>query len=720
MIQVQIECPIKVYQILYNLPKDINLIIAIGGRGSGKTYNISQWAAEEATIKRKRIVVLRDEKSLIKESILNEIWQRYDTANETGILDQHFIKNDTELKDRETGKTLIYTKGFRASSLQQKTNLKGSSDIDIAIIEEGEDVRDKDKFYTFIDSLRKEGVIVVVILNVPDIQHFIIKQYFNCYQIEEGYFNIEPKQIPGFLCIKTTYKDNPFLPSHIVDRYKGYGDVNNSLYDKFYYMTAILGYSSTGRKGQILTKVKPIKLQDYLKLPFKEIYGQDFGTASPAGMVGVKFDSNNCYVRELNYMPMSILEIAKTYCRLDFNFSDKIICDSAEPDSIEKLQKGWCKAELSEDDFINYPKLTRGFNVIPCVKGVGSVNAGIALLNSMNIYAVEESTNLWNEIYNYVYDRDKNGNYTSDPIDEYNHCFVAKTLITTDNGNIKISKIKEGDKILTSEGFKKVLKTFNNGLKQTNKYLIQLDTFNISLQCTPDHKIKTTQGWIKISELQSGMMVYLNSHLMVKHINYIRVKSIFQEVVKECTSLFGNFMKGKYQIIIRFITKMKTLGITILKILKLKKNPNINQTMQKKDLITIQNGWKNFGKKELKRPNNGIIQKMVNNGIENNKKKIGIKENLRSIFVKNAVKNLNRNVFKNQNIVIKTVGLVHCEVAENKMVYDLMIEDCHEYYANGILVHNCIDPLRYVVQNGRPKNSTNKPMMGKNYHKSSY
>jgi hypothetical protein len=24
-----------------------------------------------------------------------------------------------------------------------------------------------------------------------------------------------------------------------------------------------------------------------------------------------------------------------------------------------------------------------------------------------------------------------------------------------------------------------------------------------------------------------------------------------------------------------------------------------------------------------------------------------------------------------------------------------MVEDCHEYFANGILVHNCIDALRY-------------------------
>tara|TARA_R100000544_G_scaffold37136_1_gene27315 strand:- start:88 stop:1521 length:1434 start_codon:yes stop_codon:yes gene_type:complete len=36
--------------------------------------------------------------------------------------------------------------------------------------------------------------------------------------------------------------------------------------------------------------------------------------------------------------------------------------------------------------------------------------------------------------------------------------------------------------------------------------------------------------------------------------------------------------------------------------------------------------------------------------------------------------------------------------AGNQRVYDLMVEDCHEYYANGILVHNCIDAMRYLAQ----------------------
>ena len=38
-----------------------------------------------------------------------------------------------------------------------------------------------------------------------------------------------------------------------------------------------------------------------------------------------------------------------------------------------------------------------------------------------------------------------------------------------------------------------------------------------------------------------------------------------------------------------------------------------------------------------------------------------------------------------QNIVQKTV---HINL-EEKIVYNITVEDCHEYFANNVLVHNC-------------------------------
>ena len=58
-------------------------------------------------------------------------------------------------------------------------------------------------------------------------------------------------------------------------------------------------------------------------------------------------------------------------------------------------------------------------------------------------------------------------------------------------------------------------------------------------------------------------------------------------------------------------------------------------------------------------------------------------------------------------INIQKQKLVQLNVGDNyfETVYDFEVEDKHEYFANGILVHNCIDGIRYVALN-RLKKST--------------
>lgn len=427
------------FSILYQLPPDINVIVAIGGRGGSKTYEVSKFIAYSATIKRKRCVVLRDEKEAIRESILAEVLQRYDTADEYGHLSQEFDRMDTGIKDKKTGEMVVFTKGFRASDNKKKTNLKGVSNIDIAVIEEAEDIRDVDKFNTFADSIRKEGALIIIILNTPDINHWIIQRYFNLEpakdqdgQVIDGMFNIIPKKLKGFHCIQTDYTKNPHLSNTVKERYSDYGNPKSELYNPFYYYTAILGYASTGRKGQVIKHAKPIKRDDYFDLPYKEIYGQDFGTASPAGMIGVKIHKNRVYARMINYKPMSTLSIGKLYCEMKFNISDRIVADHADSNAIKLLKNGWKPQDLSDEDLRKFPALTRGFYVIECVKGPDSVRDGIRLLEGMELYIVEEDKEFWNEILNYIYAKDKNGNYTDDPIDDYNHLIDPLRYVVQD------------------------------------------------------------------------------------------------------------------------------------------------------------------------------------------------------------------------------------------------------------------------------------------------
>ncbi|MBL7738707.1 MAG: phage terminase large subunit [Chitinophagaceae bacterium] len=432
MPEVVIKC-LDPFKPLYDLPEGTNIVVLIGGRGGGKTYEASKCAAYSSTIKNKRIVVLRDEKELVRESILNEILLRYDTANSSGYLSRYFDRLDTGIKSKSTNEMLVFTKGFRASSTDKSANLKSISNIDIAIVEEAEDIRDENKFNTFADSIRKEGSVIIIILNTPDINHWIVKRYFNLELVEDGYFRLIPKNIKGFMCIQTSYKDNPYLPAHIVSNYENYGNPESHLYNKHYYLTSILGLASTGRKGQIITKAKHIKLDDYLALPYKEVYGQDFGTASPAGLIGAKIHRNTIWLREMNYKPMDALAIAKMYCTLKFSAGDRIVADSADDKACTRLESGWQGHELSDEDFSLYPQLRNGFNIIRARKGADSIEYGLNLLCGMNIFITEESVNFWNETFNYVYAQDKWGNYTNDPIDDFNHLWDPARYVVLDH-----------------------------------------------------------------------------------------------------------------------------------------------------------------------------------------------------------------------------------------------------------------------------------------------
>lgn len=417
------------YMELYDLPKDVNMVILIGGRGSGKTWSACQKAEDEITVKDRRVAILRDEAVTIRESILNDVFKVYDDGVLMGRFDQSkYDKSAKGIRNKDTGNWVLFTKGFRASSTAKKSNLKGVSDTDTSIIEEADDIRDFKKFNTFKDSIRTKGRLFIVILNTPDIHHWIVKRYFNKEeaigpdgQPIDGFFKITPKNIPSVRVIQTTYKQNPYLEDELRRDYDAAGDPNSERYDPEYYFGDILGYASSGRKGQILKKVKPITLAEYMAIPYREYYGQDFGTAAPAGTVGVKIHRNKSWARQINYKPKEAIELGKMYCDLKFNIADEITADSAEPQTIKLLHDGWSIDKLDEEDFRKYPQLAIGWNIKGVRKPKGSVNFGLDTMIGMDLYAVEESTDLWEEIVNYIWKVDKDDKATGDPMDGNDH-----------------------------------------------------------------------------------------------------------------------------------------------------------------------------------------------------------------------------------------------------------------------------------------------------------
>ena len=413
-------------------------------------------------------------------------------------------------------------------------------------------------------------------------------------------------------------------------------------------------------------------------------YSLDWGYSNdPTALVACYKSGQQYYFDELIYQTkLTNSDIIDKLIKLGVSEYSDIIADSAEPKSIEDLRR-------------------RGFSVSPAKKGPDSIRASISLLQEIHFKVTENSTNLIKELRNYCWDVDRDGNKMQNPVDDNNHCFIGETLITTNKGLVRIDEIKVNDLVLTSNGYKKVLKVFNNGLQQVVNYSIQNDIFNVTLVSTKEHKIKTTKGWKQISKLKSGQMVYLHKDLTEKNIIYTQKKDTFLKVVIDFIKLFMNHLMAKYLKAIKFITRIPILGIIILITWNVLKSINTYLNMVSKGLKTILNGLNLFMKKVLSPLKNGISQMLVKSGIQNMVKKFMLKEYLINIYAKYVKKNIKQSIQEEQNTVIKIAKLKHLELGESYLanVYDLMIEDEHEYFANGLLVHNCIDALRYLAMN---------------------
>ena len=429
--------PLPKYKILYDLPKNTWMVINIGGRGGAKSYESSKYVTLKAICEGKRTVVLRDEKISITESILNEIKNRFSEINDKsmGYFSQSFDMQENALKKRVEVKTkdpsegsLIFTKGFKASSGDKVAHLKSISDVDIALIEELEDIRDEEKFNTFADSIRNEGSIIMINSNVNSKDHWFIKRYFKLEPTDhEGYFKLVPKNIEGIVYIMTDYTDNPHLTDRIINKYRAYGDPTSEFYDLHYYLTAILGYASSGLKGAIYKGWNRISLEEYNNLDYNKYYYLDWGTNDECAIGEVKIHNRTMLVKGLHYKPTTkkdqlVIDVAVFLAQKGFTQKELIVCDSSQPQSIIQLQ-GYERGSIDEYLFEKYPQLAKGFNTVGVPKPAGSVYEGIKMLKGYDVYIVEdeESEHIWNEYLEYMWEIDKDGKPTDQPIDKKNH-----------------------------------------------------------------------------------------------------------------------------------------------------------------------------------------------------------------------------------------------------------------------------------------------------------
>ena len=687
------------YQALWQ-PRTRYFLIT-GGRGSAKSFTVGLWACNMLlAYKNWKVLFTRYTLSSANISVIPEFREKIDLL---GVGDE-FNMTNAQIGHKVTKSEIIFS-GIKTSSGNQTAKLKSIPGLNVFIVDEAEEFVSEKDFDTIDESIRMPDTpnLVILVMNPQDVEHWIWKRWFEkSHRMEmiDGH-SIPISTHPDITHIHTTYLDN----YHNIS--KDYIAKIDAIKTKSpeAYAHRFLGKWLDKKQGVIFPNW--VEGEFDTSLPFA--YGLDFGFyPDPLALVKVAVDTtaNKIYVKEIIYEQSLSYDMVVTKIRNEVETDAMIVADTSEPRLIDAL-------------------LSNGMNVNKTEKYAGSVVDGIKRMLDFTIVVTEESYNMKHELRNYIWNDKK----SSTPLDADNHCFVGETLITTNKGLKRIDQMQVNDYVLTSNGFQRVLLKHCNGLKQVNKYLIQFDTFLLSLTCTKDHLIKTSQGWKQIQELKKGMKIYLIKSSTGKNITSIQTKGIFLKELKECTLKFGNFITVKFLKIIMFIIKMAIQGITTLQTLNALKPQSIYQNTENKEPLKIKNGLKTFRKKELQLHQNGINHQRELNGIDNtqiivtldtkhtgNGVALFVQKYLLKIvamlnFVQTNVSQhiegvselmtLKRNVlFAKENLLLtniqeQNVVAINVEELKEVKVYDLMIENNHEYFANGVLVHNCIDALRY-------------------------
>lgn len=202
-----------------------------------------------------------------------------------------------------------------------------------------------------------------------------------------------------YVTIHSTYKDNPYLTKEQV------GAIEKNKNDANWWR--VYGEGETGGvEGNVYPQYEVI---DELPETFTgRCIGLDFGFVNdPTAIVDIRFEGWNLYVDLLCYETGLLNSAIADYLTSQGLNRVVTVCDSAEQKSIVELQQRRIKA-------------------IPCVKGRGSISAGIAQVSQFKLHVTKRSVKMLDELDNYKWIKDEaTDTYTNEPIDAWNHSLDA-------------------------------------------------------------------------------------------------------------------------------------------------------------------------------------------------------------------------------------------------------------------------------------------------------
>lgn len=215
-------------------------------------------------------------------------------------------------------------------------------------------------------------------------------------------------------------------------------------------------------------------------------------------------------------------------------------------------------------------------------------------------------------------------------------CFHKDSLVTTVTGKKKISEIKEGEEVLTDSGFHKVIKVFKNQVPPSRLCLVR--TTEGVILTTVDHLFMTPEGWKEASRLESGIPLF--------NLEVNNGKIISRNLQDMRESFYG---KEGCEVLLDSVCK----------------NSNEDSSPRGKDCN--RSGWEissEYGNENYRQKEGRIINIPRVESVE--------------IYQPGSNDESFRSYFTDSELSSLVVPM-----------YDLEVEEVHNYVVNDVLVHNC-------------------------------
>jgi len=354
----------KVFQILQESPKKISVMQ--GGTRSGKTYNILTWfIVKLLQEKGKTLTICRSSLPSIKGSVMRDFIE---------ILSKYGLYSE----DKHNKSESLY--------------FLGGNTVEFVSTDQPQKIRGRKRNYLFINEANEVNYESWMQLALRTTEKIVIDYNPSDYY-SWIYDKVIPREDADFTI--TTYRDNPFLEKSIVEEIERLKDADHE-----YWRVYGLGERAIS-EATIYTHWKR-------RRTFPEggdiFYGLDFGFNNQTALVRVKFYDNEMYVDQLIYdTKMSTALLIDRMRALGLDRNSEIFADPAEPKTISEVNKA-------------------GFNLKSAVK---DVFAGINKVKSYPLIVKSDSLDLLDEIKNYKWKTDTDGNTLDEPVKYRDHLMDA-------------------------------------------------------------------------------------------------------------------------------------------------------------------------------------------------------------------------------------------------------------------------------------------------------